>query len=72
MHIVSDHKVTLKVARMFNGTQKHTNLRLLAFMVEGLKSKLEAPSFIKLVQQFDISVLTETYLISLFRFGGSL
>ena len=46
---------------MCNGTQKHTNLRLLAFNVEGLKSKPEDPSFIKLVQQFDISVLTETW-----------
>ena len=46
---------------MCNGTQKHTNLHLLALNVEGLKSKLEDPSFIKLVQQFDISVLTETW-----------
>ena len=53
--------MTLKVARMCDGTQKHVNLHLLAFNVEGLKSKLEAPSFIKLVQQFDFSVLTETW-----------
>ena len=46
---------------MCNGTQKHTNLHLLAFSIEGLKSKLEDPYFIKLVQQFDISVLTETW-----------
>ena len=39
---------------------KNTNLRLSAFNVEGLKSKLEDPSFIKLVKQFDILVLTET------------
>ena len=58
---VSDHKVILKVALMCNGTHKHTNLRLSAFNVEKLKSKLEDPCFIKLVQQFDISVLTETW-----------
>ena len=46
---------------MCNATQKHTNLRLFDFNVEGLKSKLEDTSFIKLVQQFDISVLTETW-----------
>ena len=46
---------------MCNATQKHTNLRLFDFNVEGLKSKLEDSSFIKLVQQFDISVLTETW-----------
>ena len=51
----------LKVALMCNGTHKHTNLRLSAFNVEKLKSKLEDPCFIKLVQQFDISVLTETW-----------
>ena len=51
----------LKVAIMCNGTQKLTSLHLLAFNVEGLKSKLEDPSCIKLVQQFDISVLTETW-----------
>ena len=46
---------------MCNATQKHTNLRLFDFNVEGLKSKQEGTSFIKLVQQFDISVLTETW-----------
>ena len=51
----------LKVVIISNGTQKRTSLRLLDFNVEGLKSKLEDPSCIKLVQQFDISVLTETW-----------
>ena len=46
---------------MCNGTEKHPNLCLLAFNVEGLKSKLEDPSFIKLAQQFDISILTEIW-----------
>ena len=46
---------------MCSGTQKHTNLHLLAFNVEGLKSKREKPLFIKLVQQFDTSFLTETW-----------
>ena len=53
--------MTLKVALMCNATQKHTNLRLFDFNVEGLKSKLEDTSFIKLVQQFDILVLPETW-----------
>ena len=51
----------LKVGLMCSQTQKQNNLRLLAFNVEGLTSKLEDPSFIKLVQQFGISVLTETW-----------
>ena len=46
---------------MCNGTEKYPNLCLLAFNVEGLKSKLGDPSFIKLAQQFDISILTEIW-----------
>ena len=51
----------LKVAIICNGIHKHTNLLLLAFIVKWLKSELEDFSFIKLVQQFDISVPRETW-----------
>lgn len=35
--------------------------KILSFNVEGLKSKLEDPSFIELIEKFDISILSETW-----------
>ena len=36
-------------------------LRILSFNVEGLKPKLDDPSFLKFIQGFDISILSETW-----------
>ena len=37
------------------------NIKLLSFNVEGLKPKLEDPNFLEFVNNYDISILTETW-----------
>ena len=37
------------------------HLKLFSFNVEGLKLKLEDPNFLKTIQDYDISILTETW-----------
>ena len=37
------------------------HLKLFSFNVEGLKPKLEDPNFLETIQDYDISILTETW-----------
>ena len=37
------------------------HLKLFSFNVEGLKPKLEEPNFLETIQDYDISILTETW-----------
>ena len=39
------------------------HLKLFSFNVEGLKPKLEDPNFLETIQDYDISILTETWSI---------
>ena len=37
------------------------HLKLISFNVEGLKPKLEDPNFLKIIKDYDISILRETW-----------
>ena len=41
------------------GNPQH--FQILSFNVEGIKTKLDDPSFLELIQKYDIIILTETY-----------
>ena len=46
---------------MCKGKQLPKNINFLNFNVDGLKPKLEEPHFLKFIENYDISILTETW-----------
>ena len=45
---------------MFRRLGNPQHFQILSFNVEGLKTKLDDPSFLELIQKYDIIILTET------------
>ena len=50
----------MKVVITYKG-KSPDHLKLFSFNVEGLKPKLEDPNFLETIQDYDISILTETW-----------
>ena len=46
---------------MFRRLGNPQHFQILSFNVEGLKTKLDDPSFLELIQKYDIIILTETW-----------
>ena len=46
---------------LYRGLGKPRHPQTLSFNVEGLKAKLDDPSFLELIQKHDIIILTETW-----------
>ena len=46
---------------MYRGLGNPRHFQILSFNVEGLKTKLDDPSFLELIQKYDIIILTETW-----------
>ena len=46
---------------MYRGLGNPQHFQILSFNVEGLKTRLDDPSFLELIQKYDIIILTETW-----------